>query len=62
METTGTSLVVHWLRLCAPTAGGTGSIPGRGTKILHAAQRGQTKIKKKKIELLHNIRKEKEEN
>ena len=28
----GTSLVVQWLRLCASTAGGTGSIPGQGTK------------------------------
>ena len=28
-----TSLVVQWLSLCAPTAGGTGSIPGQGTKI-----------------------------
>ena len=30
----GTSLVVQWLGLCASTAGGTGSIPGQGTKIL----------------------------
>ena len=37
----GTSLVVRWLRLCAPTAGGTGSISGGGTKIPHAAYRGQ---------------------
>ena len=29
-----TSLAVQWLRLCASTAGGAGSIPGRGTKIL----------------------------
>ena len=28
----GTSLVVQWLRLCVPTAGGTVSIPGQGTK------------------------------
>ena len=28
----GTSLVVQWLRLCAPNAGGLGSIPGRGTR------------------------------
>ena len=28
----GTSLVVQWLRLCTSTAGGTGSIPGLGTK------------------------------
>ena len=30
----GISLVVQWLGLWAPTAGGTGSIPGQGTKIL----------------------------
>ena len=30
----GTSLVVQWLGLSATTAGGTGSIPGQGTKIL----------------------------
>ena len=29
----GTSLVVQWLRLHTSTAGGTGSIPGLGTKI-----------------------------
>ena len=40
----GTSLVVQWLRLRVPDAGGLGSIPGQGTsshmpqlKILHAA-------------------------
>ena len=43
----GLSLVVQWLRLCASTAGGTGSIPGQGTKILHAEWHGQ-KFKKKK--------------
>ena len=37
----GTSLVVQWLRLCAPNAGGVGSIPGKGTKIPHATQHGQ---------------------
>ena len=25
----GTSLVVQWLRLCPPSEGGSGSIPGR---------------------------------
>ena len=30
----GTSLVVQWLRLCTSTAGGAGSTPGWGTKIL----------------------------
>ena len=29
-KTTGTSLAVQWLRRCASTAGGTGSIPGSG--------------------------------
>ena len=29
---TGTSLVVQWLRLCTPNAGGPGSIPGQGTR------------------------------
>ena len=32
----GTSLVVQWLRLCTSIARGTGSIPGRGTKIPQA--------------------------
>jgi len=30
----GTSLVVQWLRLHASNAGGVGSIPGWGIKIL----------------------------
>ena len=30
-----TSLAVQWLRLCMPTAGGVGSMPGGGTKIPH---------------------------
>ena len=40
----GTSLVVHWLRLCASYGGGPGLIPGQGTRsrllqlrILHVA-------------------------
>ena len=43
----GTSLVVQWLRLCAPTAGGTISIPGQGTKIPHSMwqKRGLRSIK-----------------
>ena len=33
----GTSLVVQWVRLHAPNAGGPGSIPGRGTRsLMHA--------------------------
>ena len=38
---TGTSLAVQWLRLRTSKAGAVGSIPGRGTKISHAAWRGQ---------------------
>ena len=37
----GTSLAIQWLRLHTSNVGGTGSIPGRGTKIPHATQRGQ---------------------
>ena len=36
----GTSLVVQWLRLCSPSAEGTGSIPGQGTTIPHATRCG----------------------
>ena len=45
----GTSLAVQWLRLHASDAGGAGSIPGQGTKIPHAARRGQKKKEKKII-------------
>ena len=41
----GTSLVDQWLRLCVSIAGGTGSIPGQGTKI-SAGHEGQQKKKK----------------
>ena len=44
--TEGTSLAAQWLRLHAPNAGSTRSIPGGGTKIPHAAQRGQKKKEK----------------
>ena len=38
--------MVQWLGLRASTAGGTGSIPGRGTKILHAVWHGPKKKEK----------------
>ena len=38
---TGTSLAIYWLGFHAPRAGDTCSIPGRGTKISHAAQCNQ---------------------
>ena len=37
----GNSLTVQWLGLRASIAGGTGSIPGQGTKIPQAVQRGK---------------------
>jgi len=40
-----TSLVVQCLRLHIFTAGGTGSNPGQGTKILHATWHSQKKKK-----------------
>ena len=42
----GTSLVVQWSILHASNAGGTGSIPGHGTKIPPAAWCGQTTTNK----------------
>ena len=41
----GTCLAGQWLGLHASIAGCMFSIPGRGTKILHAAWRGQKKKK-----------------
>ena len=40
----GTSLVVHWVRLCASTAGGTGPIPGWGIKMQHVLSKKKKKI------------------
>ena len=31
-QTSWTSLVIQWLRLCAPNAGNPDSIPGQGTR------------------------------
>ena len=44
----GNSLAVQWLRLRTSTVGGTGLIPGLGTKIPHAAGSKKKKKKKKK--------------
>ena len=44
----GTFLGVQWLRFHTPNAGGMGSTPGSGTKILHAATKTQYTKKKKK--------------
>ena len=51
----GTSLAVQWLRLCTSTAGGTGSIPGQGTKIPHAPRPKKKKKKPLKIKIGQNL-------
>ena len=45
--------MVQLLRLCASTAGGTGSIPGQGAKIPHAVWHGQENILKNEINYFH---------
>ena len=67
----GTSLVVQWLGLCSPNAGGLGLIPGQGTKshlsqlksshtvtkILHATIKTQRSQVNKYIHFLNEKRK-----
>lgn len=43
----GTSLAVPWVRRRTSTAGGGGSTPGWGTRVLHATRRGQKKKNRK---------------
>ena len=44
----GTSLAVQRVRLCAPNAGGLGSIPGRGTRSrMHASTKSPHATTKK---------------
>ena len=54
-RTIGTCLVVQWLRVHAPNAEGMTSIPGWGTKILHAKWYGLKKKKKKKNKKERNL-------
>ena len=44
--------MVQWLGLCASIAGGMGSIPGQGTKILHAVARPEKNPQNTKAILL----------
>ena len=53
-EVVGTSLVVQWLRFCTSTAGVAGSIPGQGTKILHASVWPKKKKKSDKWEVVNS--------
>ena len=48
----GTSLMLWWLRLHAPNAGGLGLIPGQGTKIPHCGPKKKKK-KSKKLAILN---------
>ena len=48
MRRIGTALAVRWLQFHAFTAGGTSSVSGWETKIVHAARWGQKKKVKKK--------------
>ena len=48
LKNTGTSLAGQWLRYCTPNAGGMGSIPGQGIKILYAAGTAPPQKKGKK--------------
>lgn len=43
MTSRRTSLVIQWLRYCASTAEGMGSVPGLGAKIPQALQHGKKK-------------------
>ena len=50
-----TSPEVQWLRLCASTSGGVGSIPGLGAKLPQDSQQGQTnKQTKNEMKMLDN--------
>ena len=50
-QSLGNSLAVQWLGRCTSTAGGPGSIPAWGTKILQAVQSNRKKPKNKKQSL-----------
>ena len=52
--------MVQWLGLCASTAGGLGSVPGGGTKILQGSHFGQKKKKKRDSPLDQTLKKFKE--
>ena len=63
MLMSGPSLVVQWLRLCAASTGGPGSIPGQGTrshmpqlKIPHAATKNLHVITKECLNAPTKIR------
>ena len=48
--------MVQWLRLGASMAGGTGSVPGRGTKIPQTMKHSQKKEENKKKRFVTEFR------
>ena len=57
LKETGDFLVVQWLKLCAPNSGGTGSIPGWGTRshMLQLRPCAAKKKKKKEIKIKETV-------
>ena len=51
----GISLAVQWIGLHPSTAGGTGSIPSGGIKILFAKQHGEKKSDANDMELVEIV-------
>ena len=54
----GASPAAQWLRLCAPNAGGMGSIPGRETKIPNSTRCSQKRAHLQELVLLEDCLKE----
>ena len=50
IDTLGISLVVQWLRICASTTEGMGSIPGQGSSTCREVRPKKRNVKRKKID------------
>ena len=51
-----TSMVVQWLSLCTPNAGGQGSIPGQGTRF-HMLQLKKACVLQQRLKIPHAVTK-----
>ena len=58
MRSTGTFLVVQWLRIYTSTVGGTGSIPSQGIKIPYATPCSQKTTTTKKMNQINFVLKD----
>ena len=56
VHNSGTSLAVQWLKLPLPVQGGVSSIPGQGTKILHALWPKNQNIRNRSNIVTHSIK------